>query len=565
MGCPKRSIIDPRRMFTKRKTPHDEEISKSIEISRRAQLFRVFQNLLLIETFVYLLWWFIVQATDPKAYNPLSTRLIVCAYSLTLFLLSFKSAFVKRHIENLCYSSLYLLTIHFYILKYVNFENIAWPISAYITVMALCACFHSMRALLLYSLFAFAGGVYVSYLHNFMYSFYVPGLATVLFMSDMALYHRSLILKRLTEVNTKFYELFNATFEGMCLHREGIIIDANSAFCRIAGYNLEELIGKSVLDLTPTEEREEIAGRIQNNAQQTFEAWILRKNGIKIPIEISSQMHKWEGKEVKLVTVREIQERLEAEVQRRKVIQAEAELKLRDEFISIASHELKTPLTPLRLTNDLLLRATIDQKLLGYPYPKLRRLFEMTQNQINRLCRLIDDMLDVSRMNQGQLHLHLEYFNLRELIDEIRFSFAEEFERTDTKFRVHISQNVFMFLDRHRIEQVLTNLIKNAIIYAPGKKLLLYIKRYSDTVVIVLRDHGAGIAVQDHKRIFGRFERAVSAKNYGGMGLGLYITEQIVVAHKGKICVKSELGQGANFIVELPTNLTKEIEDVSQS
>lgn len=528
------------------------KISKSLEETQSLELLPIFRTALLLEAVVYFVWHFLVRAQYPDSYNPLSTRLVVVVFALVIYFLSFKSSYVRKNIENWFYATVYVLTIHNFYLKHINFDNVVWPVNIYITVIAICECFHSRRALFFYSIFVLATGVIISRLHANPYAFYIPGLFTILLVTNLGLYHRFVILNRLSDASNRFQELFHSTFEGIMLHEKGIIVDVNKPFSDLFNYAREEMIGMPVMDLVQAEYQQEMREKSMADLSHFSETWGVQKNGATIPIEVSVKDHQWAGRTVRLVTVRDVSERLLAEEERRKAIQAEAEVRLRDEFISIASHELKTPLTPIRLNNDMLLRAVKENKLFDYPYAKLQKMFEMTANQVGRLCRLIDDMLDVSQMDRDDMILNFEFFNLKDLLDEIIFSVSDELSRTGTTLKLQSIVTVEVYWDRHRMEQVIGNLLRNAIIYGRGKEILVSLERHEKMLHIIVRDQGIGIDKKDQRRIFNRFERAVSSKNYGGLGLGLYITGKIINAHQGNVRVESESGKGSTFTVEIP-------------
>jgi PAS domain S-box-containing protein len=235
---------------------------------------------------------------------------------------------------------------------------------------------------------------------------------------------------------------------------------------------------------------------------------------------------------------------------------AQAAVRARDEFLSIASHELKTPLTPLKLQTQGLMR-TLNQGTLSEVKPeRIVKMVQTSERQITRLSRLIEDLLDISRINIGRLKISPEEFDLAELIHEVIDRFSEQVLESGCTIRLSMADRVPVRLDRFRIEQVLVNLLTNAIKYAPGKPIEVQVVSEKDRLLVSFRDHGIGIAQADQARIFERFERAVSASHFAGMGLGLYIVAQILRAHQGRIEVQSELGSGSLFRVEMPARVT---------
>jgi signal transduction histidine kinase len=225
----------------------------------------------------------------------------------------------------------------------------------------------------------------------------------------------------------------------------------------------------------------------------------------------------------------------------------------RDEFLSIASHELRTPLTPLQITFQRLLRDRSRERLDKVESERLRTMLTRSERQVHRLTALIDNLLDVSRISSGRLRLQRERLDLGEVVREVVSRFTEELSRAQCATELRIDASVVGDWDRLRVEQVVTNLLGNALKYGAGKPIEIHVGGSQDQAQLSVRDHGIGIEPGSIARIFDRFERAVSSRSYGGLGLGLYITRQIVEAHGGTIRVSSEIGSGSHFVVELPT------------
>jgi signal transduction histidine kinase len=225
--------------------------------------------------------------------------------------------------------------------------------------------------------------------------------------------------------------------------------------------------------------------------------------------------------------------------------------RIRDEFISIASHELKTPLTSLKLQTQLNKR--VQARDPGAFSPLVSRLIDGTDSQVDRLTRLVEDMLDVSRIHSGKLLMEKSRFDLAELVADVVPNFSAQLAAAGCALVIERSGPVIGTWDRYRIEQVLNNLLTNAIRYAPGAPIEISVARDDARGIARLRvrDHGPGIAPADHERIFARFERAVVGRGISGLGLGLYICRQIVASHAGTIRVESDVGRGAGFVIEL--------------
>ena len=231
---------------------------------------------------------------------------------------------------------------------------------------------------------------------------------------------------------------------------------------------------------------------------------------------------------------------------------AHSAVKLRDDFLSIASHELKTPLTPLRLQLQLLRRRISTEAEVSASIGKCYQSVESSVRQVDRLSKLVDELLDVSRINAGQLMIDREDFDLKDLIQENIARFSDEVERAGCSLVTDLAPEIRGNWDRLRIEQVFVNLLTNAIKYGKGEEIRIQLSQEGGVAVLRVKDHGIGINEKDQERIFDRFERAVSPSDFGGLGLGLFIVTQILRAHEGTIRVDSEVGSGAEFIVELP-------------
>jgi signal transduction histidine kinase len=237
-------------------------------------------------------------------------------------------------------------------------------------------------------------------------------------------------------------------------------------------------------------------------------------------------------------------------------VQAQAAIRVRDEFLSIASHELKTPLTPLKLQTQSLRRALMSGKLQTMGMEKIEKMLDSSDRQITRISKLIDDLLDISRITSGKMGLTLEEFQLCELIDDIVERFSEEAKIARCEISVKCPAEILVRWDRFRMEQVIVNLLTNAFKYGAGGDIHIKANEKDGVVVLAIVDHGIGIQEGDQARVFGRFERAVSGTHFGGLGLGLYIVTQILEAHRGKISLNSEFGKGSTFSVTLKTNLS---------
>ena len=222
----------------------------------------------------------------------------------------------------------------------------------------------------------------------------------------------------------------------------------------------------------------------------------------------------------------------------------------RDDFLSIAAHELRTPLTSLQLQIESLPGIIAQAKIGGSVTARADKSARAALRQTRRLVQLVEELLDVSRLTVGMVELRTEPTDLRRIALEVADRFTELARDSETDVTVIADAPVVGRFDRSRLGQIISNLLSNAIKYAAGQPVELRVWRVGSTAHLAVKDHGSGISPEDRDRVFERFERAVSSRNYGGFGLGLWITRELVNAHGGRIWVETEPGAGAIFHAE---------------
>ena len=246
--------------------------------------------------------------------------------------------------------------------------------------------------------------------------------------------------------------------------------------------------------------------------------------------------------------------------------------KLKSQFLSIASHELKTPITAMSGFVQIAVRRIKRRMGAGRPdeagwkkeEETLLEQLEVVQRQTGKLARLVDELLDVSRIESGRLELRLGDVDLPELLAEVMR--RHQLMATKHELRLHYDPEHKLGVrgDRDHLEQVMNNLIGNAMKYSPeGGPIDVTVRRSDEQgVEFTVRDHGIGIGAGELDRVFGLFYRSPdrSARDVGGMGLGLYITKEIVDRHEGRIWAESELGKGTTFHVVLPASVGAVVE-----
>jgi len=228
-------------------------------------------------------------------------------------------------------------------------------------------------------------------------------------------------------------------------------------------------------------------------------------------------------------------------------------VRMRDDFMSMVSHELRTPLNTLYLETQLRQLHVSKGRLESFAADRLPAMIERDQRQIRNMVRLIDDMLDVTRMRRDALSIQPQPVDLAALARAVVEGLRHQAEAAGSEIALEAPGELRGVWDEFRIEQVLTNLLTNALRYGRGKPVEMMLSQAGGIARITVRDQGIGIAPEDQERIFEQFERTDdSRKHASGLGLGLYITRKIVGLHHGRIEVESTPGQGALFKVELP-------------
>ncbi len=231
---------------------------------------------------------------------------------------------------------------------------------------------------------------------------------------------------------------------------------------------------------------------------------------------------------------------------------AQKAIRTRDEFMSIASHELKTPITSLKLQLQMTRKATKPEQAVAPSPEKLAKVLDISNAQVNRLTKLVDDLLDVSRIQAGQLSFNFETLDISQLVAEMVDRYADHLKASGCVVSVDAPQKVRVCADRFRMEQVILNLLSNAAKYGSGKPVEISVRQVDGHVLVSCRDRGLGIPAEMIDKVFERFERVSVSSHISGLGLGLYISREIVRAHNGTIRVESEPGKGSVFTVELP-------------
>lgn len=332
----------------------------------------------------------------------------------------------------------------------------------------------------------------------------------------------------------------------------GVVTSWNAGARRLFGYEAAEIVGKPIAILMPPGHEQDmtlILGRIRRGERvEHFETVRVTKYGDLIPVSLSvSAVKDASGRVIGAAKIaRDISERKHAEAELDRLYrESQTAVQVRDTFISVAGHEFRTPLNALTLQLYNLARAVND--------PAHRAAVERATAEVRRLSALTGQLLDVARMASGGFSVDRAPMDLSELATEVARRMDEGASRVGSRVDLRTPGPVSGEWDRLRLDQVLTNLMSNALKFGRGKPIEISVEAPDNLarVRVRVRDYGIGVPPEDRERIFERFERAVSEQSFGGLGLGLWIARQIVETHGGRIGVDSPEGGGAEFYFEL--------------
>jgi PAS domain S-box-containing protein len=326
------------------------------------------------------------------------------------------------------------------------------------------------------------------------------------------------------------------------LAADGTILYCNSAFAHMINVPLDQTMSRDVSEFVLAGERDSLRRLIKQGSHEAVRAEMTLLGSLQatVPTQFSLNPVKLEEGLSIGVIVTDLSERKRNE-------QAAAAVQMPDKFLAIASHELRTPLSTLVLRLGLLERY-LEQGDLAQLQPGVRR----AQDQAERMGQLVDRLLDVSQLASGRLKLDLAPCDLGEIVAEVAERLSEQAATAGSELRVNVSSGIATLSDKFRLDEALSNIVSNAIKYGAGRPVNIQLKATAAKATLVIHDRGIGIPTEDLSRIFGRFERTAISKNYGGLGLGLYIASQIIEQHQGSIKAESSAKGGTRFVIEMP-------------
>ena len=338
-----------------------------------------------------------------------------------------------------------------------------------------------------------------------------------------------------------------ATADGiLVVDREGVIVTYNQRFLELwsippdlAHRSHNQALILYVLDQL-TEPELFVETTRQNQAHPEGEYFLsLRFKDGRVIERFSRPQRLGEQIIGRVLTFRDVSEK------ERLLDQAQQAVRLRDEFLSIAAHEIRGPITSMRLAVQSLRAGSL-------PAEALPQSLDIIDRSQRRLADFVEKLLDLGRIQTGALQLDLEPTDFAEVVREVVGRHQVELERSGSSVDLRSDPSVVGNWDRLRLDQIVTNLLTNAIKFGLGKPIEVEVTGQAGRARLLVRDHGIGIPLDVQQRIFQAFQRGVSIRHYGGLGLGLHIVQTIVDALGGRVEVDSEPGAGATFRVELP-------------
>jgi len=366
--------------------------------------------------------------------------------------------------------------------------------------------------------------------------------------------------------------LYQRTFEEAAIgighaSPDGAFVSVNRRLCEILGSTRDELCGRRLQEFAAGDDAAALVQRIAtlDVGQESYhgEHRLTTAGGTQVwvALTLSALRTAVQGDDSRsvIVVVDDISERKQLELERSRLLRELRDgILARDNFLSIAAHELKTPITPLRLQTASILRDARVRPDSPMSRETLYQRLESIDRAAARLESLIDRLLDISHLSVGKLTLEREDVDLTALLRNVVARLRRDAEREGASLTlVDAPATLIGSWDRLRLEQAVTSLVANAIKYGRGKPVEVGLDVEGDVARLSVRDHGIGIPEEAQARIFDRFARAAPVMHFGGFGLGLWTVRRIVEAHHGRVTVRSSPGEGAEFIVELPLPAAK--------
>jgi PAS domain S-box-containing protein len=341
------------------------------------------------------------------------------------------------------------------------------------------------------------------------------------------------------------------------LDADGFIKTWSGVAQKIKGYAPSEIIGKHISVFYPEEDcikfspYKEISIATEQGRFEDF-GWRVKKNGDKFQAKIViTALKNDEGTVIGFSkVVRDLTLKSNSSDKKR-ISELEESIRIRDEFISLASHELRTPVTRILLNLQIIKRYGDDLK------DKVMKSLDVCENSTKDLIIIMDNLVDVTRLRLGKLDIRRTKTNITTVLLQTIEKYKDQIRIYGNHVTVIHDGDVIGYWDQTRLDQLFSNLLSNAIKYTDGRPIRMELRKGEKSITFSIADEGPGIPYHMQSKVFERFGRASDPRKISGLGLGLYVSRQIVEAHKGEIGLESRPGQGAKFIVHLPLKQEK--------
>ncbi len=350
--------------------------------------------------------------------------------------------------------------------------------------------------------------------------------------------------------------------DGIFIIQDAKIQFANEAFANIAGYAMEEVIGKSFMELVAPEDLEMVTDRYRRrqageNVPREYEFRMLHRNGSRVIVNMNVGLINYRGKTASMGTVKDITGHKKTEEIIRENERLAYASKAKTAFIATVSHELRTPLNAIIGFSELM-----KEMVTGELNAKQQHYIENILASSRHLLDLINDVLDLSKAEVGRIELEKENISVPETINEVLTLVKEKATRQNVIIKKELDSSLeFIEADKLRVKQVLFNLLDNAVKFSKreGGTITVTVRKENGFAKFLVSDTGIGIKGDDMGKLFMEFEQLDTgvARKYGGTGLGLAISKKLVELHGGKIWAESKYGEGSTFAFTLPLKATK--------
>ena len=358
----------------------------------------------------------------------------------------------------------------------------------------------------------------------------------------------------------RYRRLFETAKDGILIldADSGIILDANPFMTELLGYSQAEFVDKELWEIglfSDKSENEAAFRELQRNGYVRYDHLPLKtKHGQQAEVEFVSNVYQVDHRHVAQCNIRDISERSRWEQKTKEQSEALANLhRLKDEFLAMLSHELRNPLAPISDAVQVLRGQKNDD-------PRHQQARIIIERQVRQLTRLVDELLEVSRITTGRIHLHEEQVALSNIVENAVETVRALIGQRGHTLKVALPpQSIWLYADAARMEQVIVNLLVNAAKYTDADgQIWLTVEQEGNEAVLRVRDTGVGIPPELLPRVFDLFTQAERSldRAQGGLGIGLCLVQRLVEMHRGRVEASSELGQGSEFVVRLPVLLT---------